>query len=160
MIKENALAPTFTLQGIDAQGAEQPYSLENLLEGKEFLVIYFYPKDSTPGCTTEACDFRDNLARIQPYAAVVGISPDSVASHLRFQENQNLNFPLLCDPEHSMMESYQAWGEKKLYGKISIGTIRSTVIIKADGTVLKHWKRVQVKGHVDKVIEAIDQART
>jgi len=159
MIEANALAPSFSLEGLDENGTTQTYTLESLLEGKPFLVLYFYPRDNTPGCTTEACDFRDNFNRWSALAQVVGVSPDSVESHGKFREKQGLNFPLLCDPEHTMMTEYNAWGEKKLYGKVSIGTIRSTVIVNSDGTVLKHWKRVQVKGHVDKVIEAMEKAQ-
>jgi len=158
MLEENKQAPAFCLQGLDAQGKEQQFTLESLGEDKDFLVLYFYPKDNTPGCTTEACDFRDNFNRLSGRCQVVGVSPDSIESHRKFREKQGLNFVLLSDPEHVMMPGYDAWGEKKLYGKVSIGTIRSTVILRNDGTVVKHWKRVQVKGHVDKVIEAIEKA--
>ncbi|MDT8446869.1 MAG: peroxiredoxin [bacterium] len=157
MLEEGNKVPDFKLEGIDPEGREQSYSLKDLLAQKDFLVLYFYPKDSTPGCTTEACDFRDNLARLMPRAVVVGVSPDSVASHQRFHEKQSLNFPLLCDPEHNMMQAYGAWGEKNMYGKIKVGVIRSTCLIGQDGTLLRHWQRVAVKGHVDKVLEAIEQ---
>lgn len=155
MIEEGTKVPDFELEGIDGQGKPGTFTLEGLLAGREFLVLYFYPKDNTPGCTTEACDFRDHLNRLLPKAAVAGVSPDRPESHLKFREKQSLNFPLLSDPEHRMMEVYRAWGEKKLYGKVKEGVIRSTCLIGKDGILLKHWKRVSVKGHVDKVIEAI-----
>lgn len=129
------------------------------LKGK-YVVVYFYPKDSTPGCTTEAKDFRDAENRLKKLNAVVlGISKDSIASHERFADKQELNFALLSDPEGEVLEKYDAWGEKKMYGRTFMGIIRSTVIVGPDGKVVEHFPKVRVKGHVDKVIEAIEAHR-
>ncbi len=144
---------SFSLKGIDAKGKEITFSL-NDYKGKN-IVLYFYPKDNTPGCTQEACDFRDNFNRLTSLAQVVGVSPDSVESHIKFQAKHDLNFILLSDPEHSLMTKFGAWGEKMLYGKVNIGVIRSTFIINKEGTLVKSWKKVSVKGHVDKVIEEL-----
>ncbi|MFA5353452.1 MAG: peroxiredoxin, partial [Thermodesulfovibrionales bacterium] len=129
--------------------------LADLLKEGRAVVLYFYPRDNTPGCTQEACDFRDNLNRLTPHAAVIGVSSDSIASHKRFREKQGLTFPLLSDPDHTVLTAYGAWGEKKMYGKVSEGTIRSTFLITADGLIAKAWKSVKVKGHVDEVLKAL-----
>ncbi|MBO6938749.1 MAG: thioredoxin-dependent thiol peroxidase [Deltaproteobacteria bacterium] len=129
------------------------------LAGK-YVVVYFYPKDSTPGCTTEAKDFRDAQKKLKKLDAVVlGVSKDSIASHEKFATKQELNFPLLSDPEGKVLEKYDAWGEKKMYGRTFMGIIRSTVVIGPDGKVVEHFPKVRVKGHVDKVIEAIEAHR-
>ena len=152
MIEEGQKAPDFCLDGIDENGAKNNFCLKDILkQGK--LVLYFYPKDNTPGCTKEACDFRDNLNRLTAKAQVIGISPDSVSSHIKFKEVQGLNFPLLSDPEKTVLEGFGAFGEKKMYGKLVKGVIRSTFVLGQDGTVLKKWSPVRVKGHVDKVLE-------
>lgn len=117
------------------------------------VVLYFYPKDSTPGCTVEACDFRDNLNRLaKSGAAVLGVSADSVASHRKFKEKQGLNFPLLSDPGHEAIEAYGAWQEKSLYGRKFMGIVRSTFIIDGEGRVAKVFPKVKVAGHVDEVL--------
>jgi peroxiredoxin Q/BCP len=119
------------------------------------VVLYFYPKDNTPGCTKQACAFRDlsqELANLD--AVVLGVSKDGLESHDRFIEKFDLPFVLLSDPETKVMAAYGAWGEKKLYGKLSIGTTRSTTIIGPDGVVLKHWKKVTKAGeHPAQVLE-------
>lgn len=144
-------APDFTL---DAHPGE-PVTL-SALKGKP-VVLYFYPRDNTPGCTTESCDFNDRLDRVQAKGAVVlGISRDSLKSHAKFADKYDLNFPLLSDPETTVHQAYGAWGEKVLYGKRSIGVIRTTVLIDADGNVAKVWPKVRVKGHADKVVEALE----
>jgi len=121
------------------------------------VVLYFYPKDSTPGCTTEACDFRDNLARLQSAGAVVlGVSADSIASHMRFRDKQSLTFDLLSDESRSMLEAYGVWKEKKLYGKVFMGIERSTVIIDEKGIVTHVFSKVKVKGHVEEVLAALN----
>jgi len=121
------------------------------------VVLYFYPKDNTPGCTTEACDFRDRMARVGAHGAVVlGVSRDSLKRHENFRNKYDLNFPLLSDPEGEVHRLYDAWGEKKMYGRVSIGPIRSTVLIDAAGNVAQHWPKVRVKGHADAVIEALE----
>ena len=145
------LAPDFTLG--DHEGTEVTLSG---LRGNP-VVVYFYPKDNTPGCTTEACDFRDNMARINTAGAVVvGISPDSEKSHQRFREKYDLPFPLLVDADHTVAETYGAWGEKKMAGRTYQGLIRSTFLIDGEGTIAHAWYKVRAKGHVDQVLEALD----
>ena len=154
MVKEGNKAPDFTLAGVDEKGEERSYGLKEL-KGKR-VVLYFYPKDSTPGCTVEACDFRDSMNRlVKDSIAVFGVSPDSVASHRRFQEKQGLNFPLLSDPDRAVAARYGAYGEKKMYGKTVMGIIRSTFIISGTGTIEKLWTKVKAKGHVDEVLQAL-----
>lgn len=144
-------APDFTLQDEE----EKSVTLSGLRGNP--VVLYFYPKDNTPGCTTEACDFRDNMARAKGAGAVVlGVSPDSVRSHQRFKEKYGLSFPLLADEEHNIAEAYGAWGEKKMYGKVREGLIRSTFLINPGGNVVRVWRNVRVKGHVDAVLEALE----
>jgi peroxiredoxin Q/BCP len=145
-------APEFTAQGVDAQGNEDTFFLSELLKQGKEIVLYFYPKDNTPGCTQEACDFRDNFNRLNSKAIVVGVSGDSVKSHKGFQEKQSLNFILLSDSDRTLAEAYVAYGEKKLYGKIFMGIIRSTFIIGKDGLIKKAWRNVKVKGHIDEVL--------
>ena len=141
------------LNGIDAEGIEKEYSLADF-KGKKF-VLYFYPKDNTSGCTQEACDFRDNMNRITSKADLIGISPDSIKSHKKFQENHGLNFILLSDSEHKLAEFFGDWGEKSMYGKKYMGIIRSTFIIDETGEVVKSWSKVKVKGHVDEVLKEL-----
>jgi thioredoxin-dependent peroxiredoxin len=120
------------------------------------LVLYFYPKDMTPGCTTEACDFRDNMARLLAHgAAVVGISADSVARHRKFAEKEGLPFPLLADEDHAICDAYGVWKEKSLYGRKFMGIERTTFVIDADGRIARVFEKVRVKGHVEAVIEAL-----
>jgi len=117
------------------------------------VVIYFYPADDTPGCTKEACQFNDNLrAFSRAGVPVVGVSPDGAEAHTRFREKYGLRFPLLSDTDHKVMERYGAWGEKTLYGKKSVGVIRSTFLVGADGTVRRAWYHVKADGHADKVL--------
>lgn len=147
----NDVAPTFELP---ADGGRTVSSSE--LTGKPY-VLYFYPKDSTPGCTTEACDFRDSFARITAAGAtVLGVSKDSVKSHDRFKAKHELPFPLLADTELTLHQAYGAWGKKMMYGKEYEGAIRSTFLIGADGRVAAEWRKVRVKGHVDEVIAALE----
>jgi len=150
MIEAGRKAPDFTLPS--SHGGR--VKLKDL-RGKP-VVLYFYPKDDTPGCTKEACAFQDNSARIKKTGAIVlGVSPDDVASHERFAAKYKLKFPLLADIDKKIATRYGAWGEKVLYGKKTIGMIRSTFIIDAEGTVRKVFKRVRVDGHADKVLEAL-----
>lgn len=141
------------LQGINIEGLEQDFSLADFKGQK--IVLYFYPKDNTSGCTQEACDFRDNFKRLTPKAVVIGVSPDSIKSHLKFKENHSLNFILLSDPEHTLSEAFGAWGEKSMYGKKYMGIIRSTFILDENATILHEWKKVKVKGHVDDVLSKL-----
>lgn len=139
-------APSFTLQ--DATG--KPVSLSDF-EGQK-VILYFYPKASTPGCTTQACDFRDNLASLSAHGyTVLGISPDPVSALEKFTSNQELTFPLLSDEDHAVAEAYGAWGEKKNYGKIYVGLIRSTLVLHEDHTVAQAFYNVRAKGHVAKL---------
>ncbi len=120
------------------------------------VVLYFYPRDATPGCTTEACDFRDRIETLTKSGVVVlGVSRDSLKSHATFRAKQGLPFPLISDPDAALHQKYGAWGEKVLYGKRSIGPIRTTVLIGANGRVLSYFRPVKVKGHVDEVLGAI-----
>ncbi len=129
------------------------------LKGKN-VIVYFYPKDDTPGCTKEACGFRDAWKDLQKLGAIVlGVSPDGGVSHQRFATKYQLPFPLLSDPLKAVMEKYGAWGEKLMYGKKVIGVIRSTVWIGRDGVVRKHWKRVaKAEDHPEEVLAALRAA--
>lgn len=138
------------LSGVDNKKIEKEYKLSDF-SGKKF-VLYFYPKDNTQGCTQEACDFRDNLNRISKYALIIGISPDSIKSHIKFIEKQNLNFLLLSDPEHKLAEKFNVWVEKSMYGRKYTGIERSTFIINEKGEIEHEWRKIKVKGHVDEVI--------
>ncbi len=120
----------------------------------KWVVLYFYPKDNTPGCTKEACSFNDNLDALTELGAeVIGISPDSVKSHDKFKEKFNLNFHLVSDPEKEICKSYDILGEKSMFGKKYFGVIRSTYIIDPDGNIAKVYKKVKVAGHTEKVME-------
>jgi len=154
MLKIGDKAPQFCLEGLSADGEEKKICLKDLLAEKKDLILYFYPKDNTPGCTTEACDFRDRLPHMEN-GLVVGISKDSLISHKKFREKHNLNFILLSDPEHSAMEAYGAWGEKNMYGIKTMGCIRSTFIISKDGSINHVWYKVRAKGHANTVIEVM-----
>lgn len=155
-ITEGKAAPAFTLK--DQHGNK--VALKDL-EGHK-VVVYFYPKDDTPGCTKEACGFRDLWSDLEKAnCTVLGVSPDEQAAHQKFIDKYDLPFTLLCDPERSMMEKYEAYGEKNMYGKITMGVIRSTVLIGEDGKVLKHWKRVsKAADHPTQVLEAINALDT
>jgi peroxiredoxin Q/BCP len=119
-------------------------------------VLYFYPRDDTPGCTREACAFRDRQSEIKKRgAAVLGVSTDSIESHVAFRKKYRLNFPLLADVDHAVAEKYGAWREKNMYGKKSLGIQRSTFLINAAGKVAKIWKRVNVDGHDQQVLDAL-----
>jgi len=153
-IEEGKMAPAFTL--VDHDGNK--VSLSDF-KGKT-VVLYFYPKDDTPGCTKEACAFRDLWDRYQELDIVVlGISPDSGASHVKFMDKYQLPFTLLSDPGKQVMEKYGAFGEKVLYGKKTTGVIRSTTLIGPDGRVIKHWKKVaDAATHPAKVLELLEKS--
>jgi peroxiredoxin Q/BCP len=120
------------------------------------VVLYFYPRDDTPGCTREACAFRDRRSEFEELGAVVlGVSPDDVASHAAFRDKYGLNFRLLADPDHAAAEQFGAWREKNMYGKKSMGVQRSTFLIDPAGRIAKVWKRVQVEGHDRQVLDAL-----
>jgi peroxiredoxin Q/BCP len=140
-------APGFTL--VDAD--ETSHSLEEFRGSR--VVVYFYPAALTPGCTKQACDFRDNLALLDDAGvAVVGISPDVPAKLAKFRDKEALTFPLLSDPDHGVLAAYGAWGEKTLYGKKVTGVIRSTVVIDAEGRVERAFYNVKATGHVAKLL--------
>jgi Peroxiredoxin len=143
----------FCLPGIDEKGNEINFCLKDYLGKDKDVILYFYPKDDTPGCTTEACDFRDNLNILQNYAIVAGVSPDSIESHKKFKEKYGLNFILLYDKNKEVMKQYGAYGKKVMYGKETEGVIRSTFIISPDGSIKKAWKNVKAKGHVEQILK-------
>lgn len=139
------------LQGLDKDGNENEYTLADFKGQK--VVLYFYPKDNTSGCTQEACDFRDNMNRITPIATVIGVSPNDIKSHKKFKEKQDLNFLLLSDPEHTLSETFGVWKEKSMYGKKYMGIERSTFILDENGNIIQEWRKVKVNGHVDEIIQ-------
>ena len=146
-----AAAPNFKLAADDGSTVELTG-----LRGKP-VVIYFYPADDTPGCTKEACAFRDQRAALAKQGAVVlGISPDDLDSHGRFRDKFKLNFRLLADADHKVAERYGAWREKNMYGKKVMGIQRSTFLVDSYGKIAKVWKRVEVDGHDQKVLEALE----
>ena len=142
------------LQGINVDGIEKEYSL-NDFKGQK-VILYFYPKDNTSGCTQEACDFRDNINRLTNFVTVIGVSPDSIKSHLKFKEKQGLNFILLSDPEHKLAEAFNVWVEKSMYGRKYMGIERSTFVLDENLNIIKEWRKVKVKGHVDEVIDYLN----
>jgi len=140
-------APAFSLRSDD--GTE--ISLDRF-RGKK-IVLYFYPRDDTPGCTTEACDFRDSWQAVaQAGAVVLGVSPDDMASHHKFKTKYQLPFPLLADPDHAVADAYGAWGKKSMYGKSYHGVLRTTFVIDERGMVLKVFEKVKPKGHAAEVL--------
>jgi len=149
-IKEGQEAPDFSL--VSDRGETVTLSK---LRGKP-VVLYFYPKDDTPGCTKEACAFRDRQSDLAAHGAVVlGVSPDDEKSHGKFRDKFHLNFPLLADPGHKVADAYGAWREKNMYGKKSMGIQRSTFLIDPAGKVRKAWKKVSVDGHDAAVLAAL-----
>lgn len=141
--------PAFSLPGSDGRVHKSKD-----LKGQPYI-IYFYPKDMTPGCTTEACDFRDNMAKLKRAGVqVLGVSPDPVDRHNKFIDKHDLNFVLLADEDKKLIEKAGLWVEKNMYGKKMMGVLRSTFLVDADGNIFKEWRKVKVKGHVDEVLEA------
>ena len=150
LLKIGQSAPAFSVLNEDGEKV----SLKDF-KGKS-IVVYFYPKDHTPGCTQESCDFRDSMARVKSAGAVVlGVSRDSVSSHLKFKTKLELPFSLLADEDGKMCESFGVWKEKSMYGRKYMGIERSTFIIDAKGKIAKIFPKVSVKGHVDEVIDAL-----
>ena len=150
MIEVGKKAPAFTLPDQD----DNKVKLKDY-EG-QWVVLYFYPRDDTPGCTVQACDFTASIADFEDVGAtVLGCSPDTTEKHRKFIEKHDLGITLLSDPDHKVLEKYGAWGEKNMYGKVTLGVIRSTVIIDPKGKVAHHWTKVRAKGHVDKVRETL-----
>jgi peroxiredoxin Q/BCP len=152
MVEKGDMAPGFSLPADDGSMV----SLEEF-RGKK-VILYFYPKDNTSGCTTQACDLRDMLPRIDERGAVVlGVSPDSLASHEKFRDKFQLNFPLLSDPDHQVAEAYGVWKEKSMYGRTYWGIERSTFIIGEDGKVAEAWRKVKPKDHAERVAELLEE---
>ena len=150
MLKIGDQAPVFT--GIDDQGKK--VELKNFC-GKK-VILYFYPKDNTPGCTQESCDFRDVVSRLKKKDTVVlGVSPDSVASHQKFKVKFSLPFPLISDEDHKIAMAYGIWQEKSMYGKKYMGIVRSTFVIDGNGLIFQAYEKVKVKGHVDAVLKTL-----
>lgn len=150
MLTAGSLAPDFTLPSSD--GGTVTLSS---LRGKP-VVVYFYPKDDTSGCTTQACEFRDSWAAVQAAGAVVlGISPDPVRSHEEFRDKYELPFPLLADEDHAVADAYLSWGEKSLYGRTYLGVIRNTFVIDPTGMIQQVFENVKPKGHAAEVLAAL-----
>ena len=154
-VQEGKKAPAFTLA--DENGEKERLSD---LAGN-WVVLYFYPRDDTPGCTVEACDFTSGLRSFERLGAkVYGCSPDTAESHQKFIKKFKLKIHLLSDPAHKVMEKYGAWGEKNMYGNITLGVIRSTVLINPKGKVAQHWKRVKTRGHAESVRKVLEGAQS
>ena len=152
MVEVGQPAPDFTLSANNGQ----TISLHQY-RGKN-VVLYFYPKDMTPGCTTEACDFRDYHPKFsQLNTVVLGISPDTVATHDKFAAKYELPFPLLADPDHEVAEAYGVWVLKNMYGKEYMGIERSTFLIDKEGNIAQVWRKVKVAGHVQEVLQYIEE---
>lgn len=150
MTQTEKKAPAFSLSNAEGQTVKLAD-----FKGKK-VVLYFYPKDDTPGCTKESCDFRDAQAPLKKAGAVVlGISPDSVESHQRFRDKFSLSFPLLADPEHQAIEAYGVWKEKSMYGRKFMGVERSTFLIDEQGILIEEWRKVKVEGHVEDVLASL-----
>jgi len=151
MVSVGKSAPAFSL---DTDAGER-LSLKDL-KGLP-VVLYFYPKDDTPGCTVEACEFRDAFPRFKGTKAIIlGISPDSVASHVKFKKKFDLPFTLLADPDHAVAEKYGVWQKKSMYGRTYMGIARTTFVIDKDGKLAKVFEKVKPKGHAEEVEQAID----
>ena len=151
-VQQGKKAPDFTLPADDGTKVKL-----SELRGKP-VVLYFYPRDDTPGCTREACAFRDRKKEMQKLGAhVLGVSTDDVESHVKFRDKFDLNFPLLADTQHKVAEKYGAWREKVRFGKTSMGIQRSTFVIDADGAIYKMWKSVKVDGHDEQVLKVLEE---
>lgn len=148
MLQTGAIFPEFALP--DQTGAT--HTLESIKGSK--TVIYFYPKDDTTGCTQEACEFRDSISDFEG-VKIFGVSPDSVKSHKKFETKWSLNFPLLSDEEHTLLEACGLWVEKSMYGKKYMGVERTTVVLDEEGRILKVWNKVKPAGHAADVLEFI-----
>ena len=150
MLEVGSKAPSFTLLSDEGKKV----SLKDFA-GKK-VVLYFYPRDMTPGCTKEACSFSENISKLQKAGAVVlGVSADSVDSHRKFREKYELAFPLLSDPEKEVIQKYGVWQEKNMYGKKSMGIVRSTFIIDENGKIAHVFPRVKVDGHTEAVLKKL-----
>lgn len=154
-LKVGSKAPDFTLP-LASNGNAGTLTLSE--KSGVPVVLFFYPKDDTPGCTTETLDFTARLDEFRRLGVdVIGMSPDPVKKHLKFQEKHGLTVPLVADEEHTALAAYGVWQEKSMYGKIYMGVERSTFLIGRDGKILKIWRKVKVKGHVDEVLQAVSE---
>jgi peroxiredoxin Q/BCP len=150
MLEPGDNAPDFELQS----DAGTPMRLSELRGRK--VILYFYPKDDTSGCTTEACEFRDRFPDLEEHGAVVlGVSPDGVQSHQKFKTKYDLPFTLLSDPDHAVADAYGAWGEKKMYGKTYEGVLRTTYLVDEQGRIEKVFRKVKPKGHGYQILDAL-----
>jgi peroxiredoxin Q/BCP len=150
MVEKGDVAPRFTLDSDEGERV----SLSDF-EGRR-VVLYFYPKDNTPGCTTQACDLRDEVPSFEAVDAVIlGVSPDSVASHRKFKAKYGLNFTLLADTEHEVAEAYGVWQQKSMFGRKYHGIVRSTFLIGTDGRIEEVWRRVSPRGHAELLTERL-----
>lgn len=148
---EGLEAPNFKLKN----EVGETVALEDFV-GKKYVVLYFYPKDMTPGCTTQACDFRDAQENFSELNAVIlGVSADSEKQHVKFIEKHGLPFSLLVDEDHEVSEAYGVWVQKKMYGKEFMGIERSTFLIDPTGTIVKEWRKVKVENHIQEVLETL-----
>ncbi|MFW5951256.1 MAG: thioredoxin-dependent thiol peroxidase [Gemmatimonadota bacterium] len=156
MLEKGDQAPDFTLTGIDGDGNEVEVRLSDLRGAP--VVLYFYPKDDTPGCTTQACGIRDEWTEFRDSGAVVlGVSPDDLASHRTFSEKYDLPFTLLADPDHRVAEAYGVWQEKSSFGRKHWGVVRSTFVVDVSGQLAAVFPRVKPKEHAERVLEALAQ---
>lgn len=154
MPTEGDRAPEFTLRGVDGEGQEVEVNLGDLRGNR--VVLYFYPKDDTSGCTTQACGIRDAWPDFgETDAVVLGVSPDDIASHRRFRDKYDLPFTLLADPDHRVAESYGVWKEKSMYGRKFLGVERTTFLIESNGTIARVFARVKPKRHAEEVLAAL-----
>ncbi len=154
-LKEGQKAPEFSLESTEGRKI-----LLKDFKGKKNVVLYFYPKDMTPGCTTEACSFRDNFARVEKVGAVIlGVSTDNVTSHQKFTEKYQLNFPLLADIEKEVVNAYGVWKKKSMYGREYMGIERTTVIIDKQGKIAKIFPKVKVAGHTEEVLKVLSELK-
>lgn len=153
MLTEGQAAPDFALPSTDGETV----SLSNF-KGKKKVVLYFYPRDNTPGCTKQACFFRDLQSEFeQEDAVILGVSTDSVESHRKFASKYNLLFPLLSDENQEVVKAYGVWNEKSMAGRTYMGTERTTFAIDRDGIIRKIWPKVKVEGHIDEVLDFVRQ---
>jgi peroxiredoxin Q/BCP len=154
-LQEGEKTPHFKLRGIDAQGHERDFRLEDLM-GENGVVVYFYPKDDTPGCSHEAISFKDHYDEFTSLGVgIVGISPDPIVSHVRFQAKYAIPFPLLSDLDKQTAKAWGAYGEKKRFGKVSEGIIRSSFLLGPDGIAQRVWRNVKVEGHVAQILKTL-----
>jgi thioredoxin-dependent peroxiredoxin len=152
-LKEGDIAPAFDLPSTQGENLRL-----SQYKGKKNVVLYFYPKDDTPGCTREACDFRDQIKKIQARdAVVIGVSPDSLKAHGKFREKYQLPFDLVSDESKQMLEKYGVWKEKSLYGRKYMGVERTTLVIDKTGRITRIFPKVKVEGHCQEVLEALEK---